>query len=70
MVKVLKKGDLKAINFYKCLKCKTNIDYNRYHNNEHKCGEVKCNNCEEYFIDIDKHRCNIKIPDIKEVSKK
>jgi hypothetical protein len=67
--KGFKKGDLKAINFYKCLKCKTNIDYNRYHNNEHKCGEVKCNNCEEYFIDIDKHRCNIKIPDIKEGSK-
>lgn len=35
----------------------------------HRCGEKKCSNCDEYFLDKENHRCALKNVDIKEQPK-
>ena len=53
-----RKGELKECDVFKCFKCKSWTDKERYLDEVHKCGENKCLNCEEYYMG-DNHSCNI-----------
>lgn len=54
----VKKGDLKDATDWKCGDCKFVMPIDRFRLNKHICGEVKCENCEEFTCDKN-HRCNV-----------
>lgn len=49
----------KKCNTWKCGQCKSWVDKERFDNDEHKCGEIKCLNCSEFYNKGSEHSCNI-----------
>lgn len=58
-LKSVEVGDTKDATDWYCCKCKTNVDINRHQLGQHICGECKCDNCGEFHLPEDNHRCNI-----------
>ena len=55
----ISKNSFKPCNSWKCGECKKWIEKDRYLEKTHKCGEIKCMNCEEYYQQGEDHSCNI-----------
>ena len=64
-----KKGTHKCGNFWFGCKCKARLDKERFNLGLHKCGEMKCTNCDEYHMKKDNHKCNIIKPKKTDKSK-
>jgi hypothetical protein len=51
---------------WRCYDCKKWFDID--HKEEHKCGEIKCTNCDIYHMKADNHRCFIQPLEMKDKS--